>query len=533
MEIEIAASGIFLEPIETLRNFYRVIEEKKSVVRAFYNYSDSQLISHTYFDENTCVLADGVNYIAKEVRLLCNHFVDEQESHAKAIPHSYENFPRTLAERFRNDAEHSLAPDIIAQYDSFGEDTMEKYKRLLANCAYWLNQMYMIQVPLQWNNSSYNDYLQGVTQNWAFVDYRGYYSNRLYWADRYSDEPGVLTEDEAGYPSQNPVLVSGFEEDRWRGRNKMTIDYGVEWFRNNDLSAHRVNPGELPAKYDYPEITWGSNWSLDGAKYIGTGAGFGTYSGLWVDNRAPFDGICKCFVIKNDTNHKGDWIGRESQYEQWEYAVGGSELCSNLYIPPGYEDEERPWQGRPGRIVDTGTNGDKYIMTVNGPKQTYSQKFVNTYNRSGDDWGRCNGETDSTDKWTYSIPSADKSSNYYHDYEQKPASAVSAYARYADARNELEVYAHEWFGFGLTDDPSIPVETTLSAHTKDFVIPKWDEIPELPTPEWTKYDSVFNWDKGSQYYGEHRTFWWCVVVVPIMDYRETLTTITIKFPEEE
>lgn len=546
MEITFDTSALYLEPHDVLDKFFRVIHEKEAVVRAFRFYDDPAE-GHANAS-GSCVLAEGVNEIADNVKRLCGYFVDEQESHARAIPGSYENFPRTLAERFRNDPDHSLGPDIIAQYESFPPESLDKYRRLLSNCAYWLNQMYMIEVPLQYNDSSWGDYMQGVTQEWSLLDKNGRYQSQLYWSDYYDG----IEEGEEDYYTREPVEVSGFRERD--GRTKMTLSYGVEWIRWNDMSAVRVNPGEWPPEYTYEEVTWGADYSKCGRRSCGvTGSIFthgNTHSGLWVRNDAPFDGVCKCFVIKNDTDHgksggNPDWYGSRGrggrygynsigdQNKKWVFIEGGANLCSNLYVPPGYEDYKNPWsKNYPGRVDWGESNRDIHIITENGDKKFSERRSIVDYNTGGDWYGRANHARDIEYRWNYSVPNASESVCYLNDVEERPASAVSGSYYWAPATNELTIYANEWYGFGLTSDPSIPVEAPLAAHTKDFVIAKWDSAPPIPTPDWSKYDRLFNWTQGSQYYRETREFHWNAVVVPIMDYRDSLSTITMVEPEE-
>lgn len=377
------------------------------------------------------------------------------------IQDSYSNFPKSLRERMIADTEHSLGASIMT-FDSFDEHTIEDWKTVLKNAAYWLNQCTAIK-PL--NCSTVQKCNQ--TNHWT---------NTPNWGT------GDVT-----YTSEE----TGSSYD---------MHFDVRYY-----------------SWEYDHSTQsGADHSYSGDAYIKGRCG------LAIDNKTPFPADVLLYLCLPHQD--------EAYWEienKWQTYGWSMEIQDNLWTPDPNHPEEK-WTGKT-------TTTNRHLVYAGGqwrPSYEIDQE---------ENWSA--GSGGGQDNYLLGGTVSTKRTNYSHDgnlsYVMRESENIipedPQTRSYGYASNELEMYrdCYLWDGFGIWNSPSEPLSAeVLPARTKKII--DATVFNTLPMPQ--HYPSEFvpdGWTRGSMWWDETLDVHFRCFVVPILDFKDSLTTFEIEDESSE
>lgn len=230
--------------------------------------------------------------------------------------------------------------------------------------------------------------------------------------------------------------------------------------------------------------------------------------GLVIDNRTPYAAAVKCFLTLPQVA-ESSWNNRN----KWQSYFRKIEKCSD---PWTYHGSTMP--GR--RDVEETTAvlaGGQWREAYTSDAQTYYSQNLSGY---GDNYQVLKYGDDLWQNWNH-----EGTENYEITSTHTEEGPNPGIVWYADPKNTIEVYDTVfWYDVGSRwADVRTPYETTLPAHTKDYVISGFSTFPE-PIVNWHQFDGSYT--RGSYDWEEDYTFDYKLRVVPILDFTDSITTFS-------
>lgn len=308
-------SGLSLEVLpDVVEKLQDACFERLSIVRACGSEWESNNDGTWYLDnypiaeKESTVMCRRINALATFVERLSRYYLDVD---AEYIAGSYSNFPKSLRSALVTSTDYPIGTQTLFRCETFTDATMDKYKTLLTNCAYWLNKMTKIVLPssrmcfkrkasvksggadlsvvpeivtLDEYSSPIGEYRVGsVTYwNWSYTFY-GYEQEEISYShdsQNFYLYDGVVIDNRAPYPAAVDFYLTlpKVSESNWSATNKWQ---GVEW--EMYIATSVSSEGEAPYESYYATSTkkeYGSQAFIGG----GLGNAYTTYLKTIIDN---------------------------------------------------------------------------------------------------------------------------------------------------------------------------------------------------------------------------------------------------------
>lgn len=405
--------------------------------------------------------ASKMNSLIRAIRNLANQFVNVEDV---TFTESYTDFPHTyLNELKRQSDEHSIGY-CVGRTQSFDEETMDNWKQMFVEAAYWLNKMTMVRLPSEMNYREISEYAYNNSFNAPPID-----------------SPIV----------PDPATDSNIQDNDAR----IYIRYYSE--QNQDL----------------PNPTQTKRWEC--------------YTGLIVTNRAPWKAVCKLYFVCppwDATDTKWDGVfpaGRRvlrrnwNKPEKWQYLTRSLEKYANTYQPDPADDPDTYWATYHLQTNETEVllSGVWTVKKSTREETNYSGGTSNTQTSKTTDSFEKNFSPDGTEEVLLTQESSSEGPDPYSYLRSVP-------------NNELTVAANVWNGYGLVLDISTPLEEVVEGHSKKkLACLSFNQIPE-EIPDFDAYVGS-DWEEGDHDWTKDITVNCDIRIVPIMDYTGSITTFNV------
>lgn len=404
--------------------------------------------------------ASKMNSLIRAIRNLATYFVNPEEV---TFSESYTDFPHNyLNELKRQSDEHSIGY-CVGRTQSFDEETMDTWKQMFVEAAYWLNKMTMIRLP-------------------SDMDHR-----------------------EVSETANNPYTFSPVEVQI------TTQPITSSWEKNYDANIKIIY--ERTQDQTQSDPTTKKKWECN--------------TGLIVTNRAPWDAVCKLYFVlppydASDTKWDGVFPAGQrvlerkwNQPQKWQYLTQQLQVESGAYQ---YDPQDHPddyWYT--DKLVADETevllSGVWTVKKSSREHTTYSGGSGNTQTSKTSDSFEKNFSPDGDKEVLLTQDSSSEGPNPYEYGRGTPT-------------NKLTVVAYAWNGFGLVGDISAPLEEAVAAHTKKkLACLTFNQIPE-DVPAFDDYVGS-DWERGDHDWSESITVQCDIRIVPIMDYTDSVTTFSV------
>jgi hypothetical protein len=404
--------------------------------------------------------ASKMNSLIRAIRNLATYFINPEDV---TFSESYTDFPHNfLNELKRQSDEHSIGY-CVGRTQSFDEETMDNWKQMFVEAAYWLNKMTMIQLP-------------------SNIDHRE--------VSEIADNP--YTAYTMDVPINTQPITSSWEKDF---DAKIKINYE----RKQDQTQS--------------DPTIKRKWECN--------------TGLIVTNRAPWDAVCKLYFVlppydASDTKWDGVFpAGRRvlqrkwNQPQKWQYLTRQLQVESGAYQHDPQDHPDEYWYTDELVIEET----EVLLSSVWTAKKSYREHTVYS---GGSDNSRVSKTEDSFEK-NFS-PDGDQEVLLTQEsisYGPDP----NEYGR-GTPTNNLTANVYAWSGFGLLSAISMPLEETVEAHSKKkLACLSFNQIPE-ELPDFDAYVGN-DWDRGNHNWSESIYVNYDIRIVPFMDYADSITMFNV------
>lgn len=473
--------------LEKLPEAYEVIKkgvcERLNILRAFGKGDFTNDLKFLFADIGKPNRAQSMNQMMKIIAEMARRFVDLDPN--KYIPDGGRDFPRTLIDTsqtwdhydpnpgnsliFPPETEEEEITNLgacVPGITSFSGGTMDEWKRMLTSAANWLNKMTAIEIPQTY-----------------------YYCYRITYIKEVNDFNTTIHLEPIGtQPFGNKCIMEiEYESSAWQGSSTSPI------YSSEKKRCRRIT------------------------------------NSLEVDNRAPYDAVCKMYLCYGSSKFtlQGGTYGSRRKYGNWyqpykwpmvNYSM---QLCSGP-TPLPHSDHDVP--------TKIERNSNAYMVQVNGEWKHYSDNKV-TENYTPDANTGHNNLTSKTEEKSVINYSFDGSEQ--NVLEQSSESYGPDGSRYdGEPDNELEILwgtdeTQVWDGLGMWSAWDQPLTEDVQAHTvKLLTTLNFDDMPEVQNI-YIEQGMFPDWTRGSYNWTENFRRQWRVRVEPVFDYTDSITTYSI------
>lgn len=427
----------------------------------FYGYTEeASIASGDPMNPKQVPSASKMNSVIRAIRNLATYFCNPDEVTFKE---SYTDFPHTyLSELKKQSSEHSIGY-CVGRTQCLDETTLDNWKQMFREAAYWLNRMTMIRVP---SNYTYRECTEITDNPYSDVDINS-----------------AITPQPASQEYE---------------KNKDPRIY---------ITYKRVRSNSDPNAADK------KHWTC--------------YTGLVVTNRAPWDATCRLYFVcpswdAADTKWDGVFPAgwrvlnrRWNQPQKWQYLTRSIEIDDGAYKPYPQDYPDTYFFTDRLEIEET-------QVLLSGDWATKKSSRTHAIYSGGADDTQVSKTIDSFEKNF----SPDGDEEILLTQESTTEGPDSGQTGCGTPKNDLQELVYLWNGFGLVSDLSSYLSESVPAHTKKkLTCLSFNQIPE-DIPDFDDYVGS-EWTHGNHYWYEHISIYCDVRIVPIMDYTDSITTFNV------